>query len=79
MVNVCMRICRCCVVGVTGDRMDLSLRVSRIRGDAVGESVDREIASLEDLPEGIIVRGYVKAVTNVGVFVRYHVMSCDVL
>lgn len=31
---------------------------------------DPEITSLEDLAEGDVVRGYVKAVTNVGVFVR---------
>ena len=34
-------------------------------------SCDPEITSLEDLDVGKIVRGYVKAVTDVGVFVRY--------
>ena len=77
---VCMYVymCRCCVVGIAGERMDLSLRPSRVHGDIAGAYPDQEIASLEDLPEGTIVRGFVKAVTDVGVFIRYHVMSCDV-
>lgn len=54
--------------------MDLSLRASRVHGNTVlGDSPDQEITSLDDLPEGTVVRGYIKAVTNVGVFVRYHV------
>lgn len=61
---------RCCVVRVCGDQMDLSLRPSRVSTHPVGDSPDREITSLEELPEGSIVRGYVKAVTAVGVFVR---------
>jgi len=67
---------RCCVVAVDGDKVDLSLRASRtgnqmeqVEGEADTPS-DPEIASLEDLTEGGVVRGYVKAVTNVGVFVR---------
>ena len=32
---------------------------------------DPEVASLEDLEVGKVVRGFVKAVTDVGVFVRY--------
>ena len=36
-----------------------------------GRSCDPEIASLEDLEVGKVVRGFVKAVTDVGVFVRY--------
>ncbi len=31
---------------------------------------DSEIASLEDIREGMVVRGYVKAITNVGAFVQ---------
>ena len=64
---------RCCVVAVDEDKVDLSLRASRT-GEQVKEEADTppdpEIASLEDLAEGDVVRGYVKAVTNVGVFVR---------
>ena len=58
-------------MSVSGEKLDLSLRPSRTcGGSGVGGSPDLEIASLEDVPEGTIVRGYVKAVTNVGVFVR---------
>ena len=66
---------RVCVVRVEGDRMDLSLRPSRLSpGQPEGDSPDREITSLGDLSEGGVVRGYVKAVTAVGVFVRYQVL-----
>lgn len=81
---------RCCVVGVDGSKLDLSLRRSgtgepaddTMETDTEGEgeeremgvagrSCDPEIASLEDLEVGKVVRGFVKAVTDVGVFVRY--------
>ena len=65
------------MVGIAGERMDLSLRPSRVHGDTAEAYPDREITSLEDLPEGTIVRGYVKAVTDVGVFIRY--VSRDVM
>ena len=62
-------------MAVDEDKIDLSLRASRMGGRMEGEtdhdtSPDPEIASLEDLAEGRVVRGYVKAVTDVGVFVR---------
>jgi ribosomal protein S1 len=34
------------------------------------EKSDKDIQSFNDIEEGDIVRGYVKAVTDVGVFVR---------
>ena len=88
--HVClMSSCRCCVVGVSGTKLDLSLRSSRTGESLVdleqtdgsededeGErgvsqvSCDPEITSLQDLAVGKIVRGYVKAVTDVGAFVR---------
>ena len=43
----------------------------RGRGVVKEESCDQEIASLEDLEVGKVVRGFVKAITDVGVFVRY--------
>ena len=43
----------------------------RGRGVVKEESCDPEIASLEDLEVGKVVRGFVKAITDVGVFVRY--------
>ena len=55
--------------------LDLSLRPSRIQvagGVATAAEIkDKEIADLEDLRVGMVVRGYVKAVTDIGVFVRY--------
>jgi ribosomal protein S1 len=43
----------------------------RGKGVAKEESCDPEITSLEDLEVGKVVRGFVKAITDVGVFVRY--------
>ena len=40
-------------------------------GGVARRSCDLEVASLEDLEVNKVVRGYVKAVTDVGVFVRY--------
>ena len=40
-------------------------------GGVARTSCDPEVASLEDLEVGKVVRGFVKAVTDVGVFVRY--------
>ena len=49
-------------------------------GDGAGgvskRSCDPEITSLEDLDVGKVVKGYVKAVTDVGVFVRYVAGLC---
>lgn len=76
-------------MSVQGEKIDLSLRASRLAqgasepGDSHGETeeeeekeggsgspLDPEIVSLEDVPEGKVVRGYVKAVTEKGVYVR---------
>lgn len=69
---------RCFVVGIDGDKVDLSLRTSRtgeklkVEGVEPPEGVasDPEISSLEDLQKGEVVRGYIKAVTDVGAFVH---------
>ena len=64
------------MVGVDGDKVDLSLRASRtgesVKGvwPATDTTSDPEISSLEDVPEGMVVRGYVKAVTKMGAFVQ---------
>lgn len=42
-----------------------------IRAFLLTEKYDKDIQSLNDFEEGDIIRGYVKAVTDVGVFVRY--------
>ena len=65
---------RCSVVGIKGERkFDLSLRGSRIAAgvDGRGPKVrDPEVCDLGGLSEGQVVRGYVKAVTDIGVYVR---------
>lgn len=63
-------------MGMTSDKLDLSVRESRIRvgddgddGDD-GEVRDPEICDLGGLVEGKVLRGYVKSVTDFGVYVR---------
>lgn len=60
--------CRCCVIHWEKGKLDLSLRDSRLGGEV--KVRDPEIQGLEDLKDGQLVRGYVKAVTDVGVFIR---------
>lgn len=61
-----------------GEKLDLSLRGSRTRpgGETEVEIKDPEIQGLEDLVVNQKVRGYVKAITDVGVYVRYDNTSC---
>lgn len=62
---------RCCVVACEEGKLDLSLRDSRVGGsDDVGEVRDPEIRDLGGLADGQLVRGYVKAVTDIGAYVR---------
>ncbi|KAJ7376225.1 hypothetical protein OS493_036048 [Desmophyllum pertusum] len=80
-----MQLVRCFVLSTKGkDQFDLSLRPSRTEAvSTVNEEVagkkkeDREIKSLSDLKEGIIVRGYVKSCSDVGVFVSlaHHIIA----
>ena len=56
------------MVGVDGGRWDLSLRGSRL--GQTEEVRDPEICDVGGLVEGGIVRGYVKSVTDFGVYVR---------
>ncbi len=61
------------MVSVDGSKVDLSLRESRLaacRGEAAGEVADPVISGLADVQEGGVIRGYVKAITDVGVFIR---------
>ena len=55
-------------------KIDLSLRESRMAAhgneEISGKVKDPEINGLEDVVEGTVVRGYIKAITDVGVFVR---------
>ena len=65
---------RCCVVGVKDGELDLSSRVSRTSPEeTTGEERevrDPEICDLGGLVEKKLVRGYVKSVTDLGVYVR---------
>lgn len=67
---------RCCVLSVDGDKIELSLRASKTGEEVIKDRpastdpIDPEVRSLEDLEVGQLVRGYVKAASNVGVFVR---------
>ena len=69
-----MHTCRCCVVGMEDGKVDLSLRPSRTGEHKVQsidtEPVDAEVTSVEDLSVGQVLRGYVKAVTDTGNFIR---------
>ena len=67
--------CRCCVVAVEDGKVDLSLRSSRTgepepAGSPVGPA-DSEVTGVEDLMEGQLVRGFTRAVTNAGNYIRY--------
>ncbi|GAA5976182.1 hypothetical protein JCM11641_001071 [Rhodosporidiobolus odoratus] len=53
-------------------RLDLSLRASRIKGEASGssEETDPRVEGVEGLKAGLKVRGFVRNVANAGVFVE---------
>ena len=66
-------------MGVADGKLDFSLRASRtgvttegveFDGDNKECEVDPEIELVSDLSKGQVLRGYIKAVTDVGVFVR---------
>lgn len=62
---------KCKVLNIgKGDKIDLSLRNSRITDTEPDfEGYDRSIDGFDDLKEGDILRGYVKSCSKVGVFV----------
>ena len=57
-------------MGVNNGRIDLSLRESYL-GEEASDIKDPEITSISDLKVGKIVRGYVKAKTDVVYYIRY--------
>ncbi|XP_066915930.1 protein RRP5 homolog [Clytia hemisphaerica] len=62
--------CQIIHVDTKNNHIDLSLRQSRILGqESVTEGIDKVVNGYDDLKEGDIIRGYVKACTKVGVFV----------
>ena len=62
---------RACVVDIDKGhkRMTLSTRDSRLLTDKAGEIADKEFGCIEDLSLGDTVRGFVKNVTDHGIFV----------
>ncbi|KAJ8365798.1 hypothetical protein SKAU_G00146290 [Synaphobranchus kaupii] len=64
------QVVRCCVVGEENHKLQLSLRPSRAHPEKALPVKDAEVLSIDDLKVGQIVRGYVKAVGDHGVFVR---------
>ncbi|XP_026861413.2 protein RRP5 homolog [Electrophorus electricus] len=60
---------RCCVVK-TNKTLTLSLRPSRIHSEKALPAVDVDIGSMSELSEGQVVRGYVKNIGEMGIFVR---------
>ncbi|KAL4639983.1 hypothetical protein GN956_G12527 [Arapaima gigas] len=63
-------IIRCCVVGEDNSSLQLSLRPSRVKPTSAPPVKDAEVASIDDLKEGQLVRGYVTSVGQHGIFIR---------
>ncbi|XP_067909300.1 protein RRP5 homolog isoform X2 [Heterodontus francisci] len=63
------RMVRCCVISKNEDQLAVSLRNSRVSPGSVSSVRDREIASIKDLRKGQLLRGYIKAIGEPGVFV----------
>ncbi|XP_004474045.2 protein RRP5 homolog isoform X2 [Dasypus novemcinctus] len=61
------QVVRCCVLSTADDVLTLSLRSSRTNPLTKSKIEDPEINSIEDLKEGQLLRGYVKAVQLNGV------------
>ncbi|CAI9546186.1 unnamed protein product [Staurois parvus] len=60
---------RCCILSV-GTKIDVSLRESRINPGKVSKPIDEDISSIDFLKEGQLIKGFVSAVTEKGVFFR---------
>lgn len=64
-------------MGRAENKLDFSMRASRTGAEEVESDggskeceVDPEIESISDLSKNQLLRGYIKAVTDVGIFVR---------
>ncbi|XP_068113609.1 protein RRP5 homolog isoform X2 [Hyperolius riggenbachi] len=64
---------RCCILSV-GNKVSISLRESRTNPHNARKVIDEDISSIDSLQEGQLVKGFVSAVTDKGVFFR--VSSC---
>ncbi|XP_040217796.1 protein RRP5 homolog [Rana temporaria] len=60
---------RCCILSV-GNKIDLSLRESRLNPGSVSKQIDEDLSSIDCLKEGQLIKGFVSAVTDKGVFFR---------
>ncbi|XP_054634148.1 protein RRP5 homolog isoform X2 [Dunckerocampus dactyliophorus] len=61
---------RCYLLGSENGKWQLSLRPSRLIPDEAKPAKDPEVVSFNDLRAGQLIRGYVKSVSEQGVFVR---------
>ncbi|XP_062927497.1 protein RRP5 homolog isoform X1 [Mobula hypostoma] len=60
---------RCCVISKDKNQLGVSLRKSRVHPEKKPSVCDAEIMSVKDLRKGAILRGYVKDIGELGVFV----------
>ncbi|KAM6185656.1 protein RRP5 homolog [Rhynchocyon petersi] len=61
------KIVRCCVLSTEGQALTLSLRSSRTTPETKSRIEDPEVNSIQDIKEGQLLRGYVKAMEPRGV------------
>ncbi|KAM9817961.1 protein RRP5 homolog isoform 2-T5 [Syngnathus typhle] len=61
---------RCYLLGSEDGKWRLSLRPSRLNPQQAKPAKDTEILSLDNLQEGQLIRGYVKSISEQGVFLR---------
>ncbi|XP_077426808.1 protein RRP5 homolog [Vanacampus margaritifer] len=61
---------RCYLLGSENGKWQLSLRPSRLNPEQAQAAKDTEVLSLNDLQEGQLIRGFVKSVSEQGVFIR---------
>ncbi|XP_067858073.1 protein RRP5 homolog [Heptranchias perlo] len=63
------RLVRCCVISKEENQLGVSLRNSRMNPESVSSVRDPEVASIGCLRKGQLLRGYIKAIGEPGVFV----------
>ncbi|XP_019744636.1 protein RRP5 homolog isoform X2 [Hippocampus comes] len=61
---------RCYLLGFENDKWHLSLRPSRLNPQQAKPAKDTEVFSLKDLQQGQLIRGFVKSISEQGVFIR---------
>ncbi|XP_039590594.1 protein RRP5 homolog [Polypterus senegalus] len=63
------QIVRCCVLGEENKKIRLSMRLSKVFPGNQSKIRDAEILSVANLNEGQIVRGFIKSISDKGIFV----------